>query len=179
MLNGSDWRGETITFVTKSHLSPVVSSVKVMKSHSHPGSRPRSRAFSLVEAVLSVAIASLTVGGIVTGYMMSARRGEWSEYSLAAHSLALQRIEQARAVHWDPRAFPPLDELAETNFPTAIEVLDIPVLGTNIVYATNVTTISTVSTSPWIKMIRVDCSWPFLNGRVFTNTVVTYRAPDQ
>jgi hypothetical protein len=28
-------------------------------------------------------------------------------------------------------------------------------------------------------MIRVDCTWNFMGKRTFTNTVVTYRAPDQ
>jgi type II secretory pathway pseudopilin PulG len=139
----------------------------------------RRRAFSLVEVVLSLGIATLTIGGIITGYLMSSKRVEWSAYSLAAHSLALQRIEQARAARWDPSSHPPIDELVSANFVPAVEVLDIPVTGTNIVFATNFTTIITVSTSPLIKRIRVDCAWPFLNDSVFTNTIVTYRAPDQ
>jgi hypothetical protein len=111
------------------------------------------------------------------GYVMSAQSAEWSAYNLAANSLAIQRLEQTRAAKWDRQASPLVDEL--TNFPTVVEILDIPISGTNIVYATNVTTITAVSTHPPLKMIRVDCSWRFSSGQVFTNSVMTYRAPDQ
>ena len=60
-----------------------------------------------------------------------------------------------------------------------VEVLDIPVVGTNIAFATNITTVTTISTAPPLKMIRVDCVWAFGDRGVYTNTVVTYRAADQ
>ena len=44
---------------------------------------------------------------------------------------------------------------------------------------TNFTTISDVAGLQPLKLIRVDCVWPFLRHGVFTNTMVTYRAPDQ
>ena len=141
------------------------------------GSRRRAAAFTLPELVISAAIAAVSVGGIIYGYVMSAQSAEWSAYHLAANSLALQKMEQARAAKWDRQATPIVDEL--TNFPVSVEVLDIPISGTNLVYATNVTTITTVSTIPPLKMIRVDCSWRFASRSVFTNTIVTYRAPDQ
>lgn len=139
--------------------------------------RRRAAAFTLPELVISAAIAAVSIGGIIYGYVMSAQSAEWSAYNLAANSLALQRMEQARAAKWDRQATPIVDEL--TNFPVRVEVLDIPISGTNVVYATNTTTITTVSTTPPLKMIRVDCTWRFFSGRVFTNSVVTYRAPDQ
>ena len=53
--------------------------------------------------------------------------------------------------------------------------------GTNIVYATNRTWITDVYASgiPPLKKIYVETTWTFLNRGVFTNSVTTYRAPDQ
>lgn len=134
---------------------------------------------SLPEVLIAITVLLLSSSAIVTGYVLSANRAEWSAYSLAAHSIAMQRLEQARAAKWDPYAYPAADEVQATNFPVAIEVLDVPISGTNIVYATNRTTISTVSSDPPLKMVKVECSWRFTNRGVFTNTIVAYRAPDQ
>jgi len=137
------------------------------------------RAFTLPEVVIATAVTSTVIGASIYGYTLSAKRAEWSAYSLAANNLAVQGIEQARSAKWDPLGFPPVDELVSTNFPTRTNMLDIPVSGTNIVYATNITTITMLSTNPSLKMIRVDCVWPFISRGRFTNTVITYRAPDQ
>lgn len=134
---------------------------------------------TLVEVVLSLAITGITFGAIIFGYIMSARRAEWSGYSLAANSLALQRLEQARAAKWDVLTTPVTDEVTTTNFPVQIAVMDVPISGENITYATNFTTISLVSANPPLKVIRVDCVWPFKGEGLFTNTLLTYRAPDQ
>ena len=136
------------------------------------------QAFSMMEATIATSIAALTFGGIVFGYTQSARNSEWSAYSLAAQSMAVQRIEQTRACKWDPDATPAVDELVGGNFPAQTNILDVPIAGTNIVYATNFTTVTTVSTTPPLKMISVQATWRFMNGRVFTNNIVTYRAPD-
>jgi hypothetical protein len=128
---------------------------------------------------MAMAVSALTIGGIIAGYTMATRRAEWSAYSLAGHSLAMQKLEQTRAAKWDPQGWPAVDELVSTNFPVQIDVLDIPISGTNVVYATNTTTITTLSTSPPLKMIRVDCTWKFLSRGPFTNTIVTYRSADQ
>jgi hypothetical protein len=29
-----------------------------------------------------------------------------------------------------------------------------------------------------LKMISVDAVWQFINGKLYTNTIATYRAPD-
>jgi len=144
-------------------------------------SRPagKQRAFTLTEVCVSAALGAFMIGGIVYGYVQSTRRAEWSAYSLAAQSLAMQRLEQARAAKWDPPAYPPIDQLVSTNFPPTQEVMDIPISGTNVVYATISTTITTLPANPPLKMIQVNCVWPFMNGSVFTNSIVTYRAPDQ
>ena len=141
--------------------------------------RVRMSAFTLAEVVISASIATLVITGMIQGYVMSSRRAEWSSYSLAAQSLAIQRMEQTRACKWDPEAYPAVDELVSANFPTQINILDIPISRTNTVYATNFTTITSISTVPPLKMITVDCVWRFaINGRGFTNSVATYRAPD-
>jgi len=126
-----------------------------------------------------MAITAVALSGIIYGYISSAQRAEWSAYSLAAHSFAMQRLEQTRAAKWDPQAWPQVDELVATNFPDQVNILDIPVQLTNAVYATNFTLIRDVSTSPALKSIRVECVWRFMERGLFTNTIVTYRAPDQ
>ena len=138
-----------------------------------------SHGFTLMEAIISMAIAGIIMGGIVSGFMQAHRTSEWSAYSLAAQSLALQPLEQARGAKWDPYAYPPVDQLVAANFPDRTNVLDVPSTGTNAVYATNRVTIRTVSAAPPLKQISVECTWTFHNRGVFTNTVTTYRAADQ
>jgi prepilin-type N-terminal cleavage/methylation domain-containing protein len=139
--------------------------------------KPAKRAgFTLVEVVIASAIAALSLAAMMYGYAISARRTEWAGYSLAAQALAMQRVEQARSAQWDPFGSPPIDELVTTNFPPLIVPLDIPTSGTNIVLATNVTTITDLSTDPPLKMIQVDCSWSFAQRGSFTNSVITYRS---
>ncbi len=135
--------------------------------------------FTLAEVLISILILGLTIGGILYGYLMAARRAEFSAYNLAAESLALQRLEQTRAASWQPNNYPVVDQLLASNFPNQSLVLDVPLQGTNIIYATIYTSISTISTNPQVRMIRVDCAWPFLDRGTMTNTVVTYRSPDQ
>ena len=152
----------------------------------------RNLAFTLVELVIATALSAMMLSGVIYGYCLSASRAEWSSYSLAANSLAMMQLEQTRAAKWDLQAYPQIDELVSTNFPVDREVLDIPMRATNIVYsngipisgngvvyATNVTTITYLTTNPPLKMIRVDCTWMFLKKGPFTNTVVTYRTSDQ
>jgi hypothetical protein len=127
----------------------------------------------------SLALIGLTAGGIIRGYIQSARITDWQAHSLAAQSLAMQRVEQCRAAKWDTRSFPPVDQLVASNFPVATEQLDLPVSGTNASFARISTTITDVSTNPLLRMIQADCVWQFTGRGSFTNTVVTYRAPDQ
>lgn len=135
--------------------------------------------FTLIEVVTSMGVAAITIGAILSGYILSAQRSDWSACSVAAQSLAMQRVEQTRAAKWDTMAYPVVDQLVSSNFPVFVAVLDVPVVDTNVVYATNQTTITTVTTDPPLKMIRVDCSWSLMSRGPFTNTVITYRSPDQ
>lgn len=138
--------------------------------------RVQSLGFTLAETAVSIAVAGLMMGAVVGGYIECMRQAEWTSRGLAANSLAVQRLEQTRASTWDPEAG--VDQVISANFPMDVEILDIPISKTNIVYATNYTTIQTVSTNPALKMIRIDCVWPSVNGKVYTNTIATYRAPD-
>jgi len=145
---------------------------KVSKCGKHAGT-------TLAETVISLAIVVITIAGTVNGYIYTTTRSEWSAYSLAAHSMALQRLEQVRAAKWDTGAYPAVDRVVSTNFPSVTNVLDLPIAGTNVTPAICVTTIRTVSANPPFKLVRVDCSWPFRSNQWFTNTVTCYRAPDQ
>src|ERR1039457_4634841 len=84
--------------------------------------------FTLAEVVVAIAVAMLSFGGVIFGYVLTADRAQWSAYSLAAQSLALQGVEQARAAKWDPKAWPAVDELGVTNY-TEVDMLDVPVAG--------------------------------------------------
>ncbi|MHB8521769.1 MAG: type IV pilus modification PilV family protein [Limisphaerales bacterium] len=153
--------------------------MKLDRSIRH-GLFPRCVGFSLTEVVISLALAGLGVGGVISGYILGSQRAEWAAYTLAAHSLAAQRIEQTRAARWDTLVIPALDELTSANFPVQVAALNLPISGTNIVYATNTTTITTVSTNPPLRLIRVDSVWPFqMRGVLYTNTIIIYRGPDQ
>jgi prepilin-type N-terminal cleavage/methylation domain-containing protein len=139
----------------------------------------RFKAFTLVEVLIAMAVLGIMVTGIVAGYTQAIRQAEWSAYSLAANPLAMQPIERARAAKWDQYATPQSCMIVASNFALETNILDIPISGTNIVYATNRTTITDISLSPPLKQISVECTWTFMNRGVFTNKVVTFRAPDQ
>ena len=135
--------------------------------------------FTLAEVLLSIAIAAISIGGIIYGYIVAAQQTEWSACSAAAQMMAMQRLEQTRAAKWDPLGNPPVDDVVEENFTNVIANLNVPLNGTNAVPATNTTTIAMITTNPPLKMIRVDCTWSLMNRGPFTNTVISYRAPDQ
>lgn len=134
----------------------------------------------------------MVTGGVVYGYIQVNRMAEWSAISLAAQSYAAQGAEQVRAADWRPDDYPYVagyggsDELpAPTNFPGAIYILDIPRQGSAsnsgaLFYVTNYVSITTAQTNPPLRLIRSDAVWTFfLTGKVYTNTVILLRAPDQ
>jgi len=134
---------------------------------------------TLVEVVLSLGIGAMVFGGVLLGYVQSAKRAEWSAYHLAAQASASQRLESARAAKWDTQSAPPMDMLVSSNFPPTVEILDVPQSGTNVTYTTNFVVITDVTVNPPLKMIRVESIWAFRSRGLFTNTTATYRAPDQ
>jgi hypothetical protein len=124
-------------------------------------------------------IVAIVISATINGYILSTNRAEWSSQSLAAHSLALQRLEQVRSATWNISGETDIDQIVAANFPEVKAVLDVPVSGTNAITATISTTITAVSANPPLKMIRVDCVWPYRSRGLFTNTIITYRAAEQ
>jgi hypothetical protein len=138
----------------------------------------KQKAFTLAEVVVSLGLGGMIFGGVFNGYMMSAKMAEWDGYNLAGHAMAMQSLEAARAAKWDTQAAVPVDMLVATNFPTRVEALDVLSGGTPVM-ATNSVNITTISTDPPLKMIRAESVWSFRGRGPFTNTVISYRAPDQ
>lgn len=154
-------------------------------------------AFTLVEVVISIMITGVVFAGILTGYITSARRAEWSGYMLAAEGLNMQQMEQIRAAKWDTQTTGTnWDETTNMNLigwsqsggvwkGYTFTNLDTPFNSTNastIIMATNYMTMFTLtlSTNPYtsVKMIKADTVWPY-RGKFYTNSIATYRAPDQ
>jgi type II secretory pathway pseudopilin PulG len=146
----------------------------------HTTGNRQSSGFTLVETLMSILIIAMFFATILLGYTRGAQRAQWSGYSLAAQSQTMKQLEEFRAVLWDTQAVPIVDDT--TNVPAVMVLpLDLPISGTNIIYATNtatVTTITNLGNGAAVKMIVINTTWPY-NGRTFTNTVVDYRAPDQ
>lgn len=132
---------------------------------------------TLVEVTISIALIALTIGGVIRGYLLVMERAQWTAYSLAAQAQAMRMMEQSHAAQWNALANPPIDYLVGGNIPMTIDVLDTPLLGTNAAYVTNVVLITSISNNPSLKLVRVQSSWAFL-GKSYTNTLVTYRAPN-
>jgi hypothetical protein len=134
-----------------------------------------------MEVVMCLVIMGMLFSGILLGYVTSAKRTEWSGYSLAAQALAIQQLEQARSAKWDVLSVPAVNEI--TNIPTkTATIMDIPYAGTNYTWATNYVTISpiTLSTNPPVSvyLVRVDTVWR-TRGLNFTNSIANYFAPDR
>jgi Tfp pilus assembly protein PilV len=161
-------------------------------------------AFTLVEVLIAVVLTALMFGGIISGYTLGAKRLQWSGYSLAAQTLSVQCLEQARAATWDgitpqitnmtfagnSRSYSTTDggkTWKLTGYTTSI--LDIPWKGSNYIMATNYITIQQFYVNNYTNMplflqsVRVDTVWPF-NGwnnfsvQYYSNTSCTYLAPD-
>jgi len=165
------------------------------------GTGRKKGAFTLVEVVISMAIVALVFAGIINAYIQTGLRLEWTGYSLAAQSLALETIEQARSTLWDPTQYPPVNEITNLNLMGtagsintagatwtgySTNTLDIPVPngGTNVL-ATNYVSVqmSYVSTYANVQMeiVTVQTVWPFIrygNNVYFTNTIATIITPD-
>ena len=141
-------------------------------------SERESSGITLAEVLVAMVITGIGVFAVVAGFVNAATQAEASSYVRAAQCQALERLEQVRAAKWDPNAAQPIDEMVSTNFPVLVKVLDIPRKSIKI-YGTNYTTITMISANPPLKMMRVDCVWPWMKKKTYTNTVMTYRGPDQ
>ena len=143
-----------------------------------------SAAFTLLEVLISVVILAMVMAGTIYGYVEANRNAEWNSMSYAAQSYALQGLEQVRAAKWDLSAVPVAsgDDLpAPTNY-TQIDIMDIPVSGAPR-YVTNYITLTTIggpNSDAKLRQVKSECVWVFpRTGQIFTNTVITYRAPDK
>ena len=141
----------------------------------------RTAAFTLAEVVICVAIMMLVFGAIITAYIQTSYRAEWTGFSLAAQAAGVQQLESVRSAVWDPLQIPVKDEIQLVPSVTSV-LLDLPVTGTNTVYATNYMTISMVRNGVYSNyFVRVDTVWPFRwanKVNYFTNTIADYYAPD-
>lgn len=155
--------------------------------------RHRTAAFTLAEVTMSILIAGVIFGGILTGYIQSGKRAEWSGYSLAAQAYGIQQLEQARAAVWDISAATNVNEITNLNLigwafaggqwkGYSWTNIDIPYSGTNFIRATNFVSVSnvTISVTPpvAVQSVRVDTVWRY-RAKNYTNTLVNYYAPDQ
>ncbi len=137
-------------------------------------------AFTLVEVVVSIAILALVMAGMISGYVQTNYRAEWSSMSLDAQSFATEAIEQVRAAQWSLNggtATNQLQRLPAKSYQT--NTMLIPSTGrlTNVVTTISVTNISI---NPALYQFSASCVWYFPGKtRSFTNTVITCRAPDR
>lgn len=135
-------------------------------------------AFTLVEVLVALALLGMVMAGVIYGYAQANKFAEWSSMSLAAQSYALQGLEQVRSAKWDLWAIPSVDVMpAPTNY-TESDIMDVPVSGAPF-YVTNYITLIQISTTPQLREVWSQCVWTFpRTGQIYTNTVITYRAPD-
>lgn len=148
-------------------------------------SRVACAAFTLIEVMIGFLIFGLVTAGMIYGYVEANRMAEWSSQSLAAMSYASQGMEQMRSAQWSAEEFSTgsgqgtTDVLGPAFSTNQVDTLDIPTSGASI-YVTNYMTATQVSTNPPLKLLVSQVVWTFrLTGLLYTNTVVTLRAPDQ
>jgi hypothetical protein len=139
----------------------------------------RGRAgMTLVEVIIALALTTLTVAGIVTGYIYCSTATVKDALYMAANGRAMERLEETRLARWDVSSYPVVDELQPTNFLPETVTLDTPATNSPLVLATINTQISDVSLSPPVRKIHVDCIWLFRGVEPVTNSIETCRAPD-
>jgi len=157
------------------------------------GKRNAVSAFTLLEVMIGFVIFGLVTTGMIYGYVQANRTAEWSSQSLAAMSYASQGMEQMRSVQWCAEEFSTgsgqgtTDLLPMTNQPDGswgywtnqVDTLDIPTTG-SLISVTDYLYVTSISTNPPLRRIVSRVVWTFtLTGKLFTNTMVTLRAPGQ
>jgi hypothetical protein len=155
--------------------------MRVIELPESRGAKGPAAAFTLVEVVISTLIIMVVFGAIISGYIHTAYRAEWAGYSLAAQAAGVQQLESAKCAVWDLRQIPVQDEIKKLP-PVTLTLLDLPVSGTNMVYATNYTTVTLIKNGVYSNyFVLVNTVWPFRWKDVttyYTNTVADYFAPD-
>jgi type II secretory pathway pseudopilin PulG len=154
--------------------------MEIRLQESRYSKRRDAHGMTLVEVLVAFAISGLATAGIVYGYVFSINSAERFSMSQAANAQAIERMEQVRSALWDSSSSPVVDQVVSSNFPNQTVALDLSGAGTGVTYATNITQISTISTSPPLKRIHVDCVWTFgMSQTLMTNSIETCRGPDQ
>jgi len=152
------------------------------------GRQPRvlRAAFTLIEVLMCVTILALVMAGVIYGYAQTNRFAEWSSMSLAAQSYALQGLEQVRSAKWDLQANPKIDYLPAPSDGSTIsyapqsDYMDVPATGAPFT-VTNCISLKRINpgSAPQLRQVTSVCYWKFpRTGQVYSNTVITYRAPD-
>lgn len=141
--------------------------------------RRRQSGMTLVEVIVALLVTGLAVGGIVNGYIYCTNSTHKAALALAANARAMERIEETRSAKWDTSSWPMVDQLVSSNFPIKSVTLDLSGAGTAVSTATLQTVISQVSVTPPLRRIRVDCVWSYRGAQWVTNSIETFRAPDQ
>ena len=152
--------------------------MRLQKQQGRRMPRQNQTGMTLIEVVIALVLAGMAVGGIVAGYAFCTASAEKASLALAANARAMERIEEVRSAKWDRSSWPTADQVVATNFPTKQVTLDLSGSGVATTTATIQTAIVQVSTDPPLKSIRVDCIWTFKGAKI-TNTIETFRAPDQ
>jgi type II secretory pathway pseudopilin PulG len=154
--------------------------------------RIAANAFTLIEVLIGFWIFGMVTAGMIYGYVEANRIAEWSSQSLAAMSYASQGMEQMRSAQWCAEegngvgttdALLPYMKIQSDGswayWTNQVDTLDIPTTGAPI-YVTNYIYVTSISTNPPLRRIVSQVVWTFrLTGKLFTNTIVTLRAPDQ
>lgn len=146
--------------------------------------KPQPAGFSLPEVLIACVIFVLVTAGAIEGYVQMNRMATWSTWSVAAQSIASEGLEAARGAQWHEMGG--LDQWgAHTNADGTWWAyvtncyLDVPSSGAQIPVTLSIT-VSSISSSPPIRMIRSDCIWTYpVTGQLATNSMITLRAPDQ
>jgi Tfp pilus assembly protein PilV len=134
---------------------------------------------AVIEVIISMGVAAVAIGCIISGYLLAAKAAELSASSAAVQWSAIQALERTRSARWEPLAATPVDELVQTNFPTSVIALDIPLKKKKVAYATNRITITSLTGYPTLRMIRVETTWASSSRGPYTNSLITYRSADR
>jgi type II secretory pathway pseudopilin PulG len=138
----------------------------------------RASAFTLIEVVVATAIAVLVMAGMFQGYSIASRQAQFSSFSLAANSMAMQQMESIVAASWVVSGTSKTNIFSPLLTNNQVNALCVPSSGTNLVYGTNYATVTQLSTNPPYVMVSVSCVWNFMGMGTFTNTVAVLRGPD-
>jgi len=161
----------------------------------------RRQGFTLGEVLVSFAVFTVVVAGLIYGYAQINRMAALSSMSLAAQSFCEQGLEQAKSVQWNYVRWPNTNADSYDPFwvpaaqggvalPPEVDTMDIPTSGQPI-YVTNYVTVSNICTylnpmNPPLRQISCTCVWayPLYPGSnaptiLCTNFAFCVRAPDQ